>query len=328
MKSVERALKLALAWAMAVLLWRPGRRARATATLPSAKRVLLVRLDDRVGEALLTTPLVQALAGREVHAVVHPRCVRVLEGLPGLARLWSFESRWAAVRTLSAQRFDAVIACGNWAEPSVTALLVSRLIGAPVVGPAVGPGRALMDVAVPARTDTQSERLQRLHLLSPLGPVPDAPMAFRPLRASVPTERRVVVNPGGRLDHRRVPPPVFAAICRALIAAGRTPIVTWGPGEEALAREVVDGAQGAVLAPATDLDGLGALMRAGGLTICNNTGPMHLSVALGVPTVGLFLHMPTGRWGHPEAPHRMIDLTGLPADQVEARSREIAAVVL
>ena len=50
-------------------------------------------------------------------------------------------------------------------------------------------------------------------------------------------------------------------------------------------------------------------MRGAGLTICNNTGPMHLSVALRVPTIGLFLEMPIERWGHPQPPHRMIDLT-------------------
>lgn len=317
-KQVERALKVLLAWTLALAFWRPGRRARAARRLPAARKVLLVRLDDRVGEALLTTPLVAALAGREVHAVVHPKCARVLDGLPGLTKGWTYPGSLGALR---AERFDAVIDCGNWAEPSVTALLVSRAIAGvgAVVGPAVGPGRALMDVPVPARADTQSERLQRLHLLSPLGITAEPPLAFRAPRAAPPAEARVVVNPGGRLDHRRVPRELFSGVCRALLAAGKTPVVTWGPGEEALASAVVAGAPGAVLAAPTDLDGLAALMRAGGLTICNNTGPMHLSVALGVPTVGLFLNMPSERWGHPHPPHQMVDLTGLPADQQLAR---------
>jgi ADP-heptose:LPS heptosyltransferase len=35
---------------------------------------------------------------------------------------------------------------------------------------------------------------------------------------------------------------------------------------------------------------------------------MHLSVAVGTKTIGLFLHMPVERWGH-GPPHLMVDLT-------------------
>lgn len=342
MKPLERALKLLLAWAMALLLWRPGRRARALERLKTARRVLVVRLDNRVGEALLTTPLIEALAGREVHVVTHPKVTRVLEGVPGIARLWGYDGRlkWLGrlspgVRRLRAERFDAVIDCGNWSEPSVTALLISRLIAGAgaVIGPAVGPGRALMDLPVPARGDTQSELLQRLHLLSPLG-VTGEPRALKfrqpkgdqawlePLRGAP----HAVVNPGGRLDYRRVPREVFVGVCRALLARGRTPVVTWGPGEEPLASAVVAGVPGAVLAPPTDLDQLAALMRQAGLTICNNTGPMHLSVAMQVPTVALFLHMAVERWGHPYPPHRMIDLTDAAGSTDQMVERVVAAI--
>jgi ADP-heptose:LPS heptosyltransferase len=50
-------------------------------------------------------------------------------------------------------------------------------------------------------------------------------------------------------------------------------------------------------------------MRAAGLTVTNNTGPMHLSVAVGAPTLGLFFRIDMERWGHAYPPHRMVDLT-------------------
>jgi ADP-heptose:LPS heptosyltransferase len=50
-------------------------------------------------------------------------------------------------------------------------------------------------------------------------------------------------------------------------------------------------------------------MRTAGLTVSNNTGPMHLSVAVGAPTLGLFLRMDMERWGHSYPPHQMLDLT-------------------
>ena len=111
---------------------------------------------------------------------------------------------------------------------------------------------------------------------------------------------------------------------RALAAQGVVPVITWGPGEEAVAAAVVAGAPGARLAPPTDLDELGALMAGARLTLCNNTGPMHLSVAVGTPTLGLFLHMEMERWGHAFAPHRMLDLTPFAP---EARAAEVAAAV-
>ncbi len=327
---------------MSLLLWRPARKGRALSQLKLARRVLLVRLDNRVGEALLTTPLVEALAGREVHVVTHAKCTRVLEEIPGIARLWGYDGRakWLGrlspgVRTLRAQRFDAVINCGNWSEPSVSALLISRLIAGVgvVIGPAIGPGRALMDLPVTARSDTDSELLQRLHLLSPLGVTGEQrSMKFREPRKSEALEARMrraahaVVNPGGRLDRRRVPRDVFIGICHALLAKGRTPIVTWGPGEEPLARAVVAAVPGAVLSPPTNLDELAALMRGAGLTVCNNTGPMHLSVAMGVPTIALFLHMKIERWGHAYPPHHMIDLTDAAGSTKQMVERVIAAI--
>ena len=128
-----------------------------------------------------------------------------------------------------------------------------------------------------------------------------------------------VVNPGGRLGARRVPTAVFSGVTKALVDRGITPVVTWGPGEEALAKEVLAGGTG-VLAPPTSLDELAALMASAKLVVCNNTGPMHLSVAVGAKTVALFWKMPSDQWGHPKPPHAMLDLTDEPdVDAMVAR---------
>lgn len=330
-KRVEQISKLLLALLSAALLWRPGRRRKARARLERPQRILLVRIDNRVGEALLTTPLLTALRrGRpsaRIEVLVHARAARVLEGHPAVDRVLPFDRRWLflgplapGVRALRKERFDLVVNCGNWEVPSVTSAILSRLLGRVVViGPAVWPTGLLADVPVPALRHTPWEVAQRQHLLSPLGlGEPVERLSFRaprPRRAlgacleEVRSSPHAVVNPGGRLGYRRIPPSAFAAAARALVAVGRRPLVTWGPGEEALAREVVEGAPGAVLAPATDLDDLAALMAAAQLTVCNNTGPMHLSVAVGAPTLGLFFRVPMERWGHFAPPHRMVDLT-------------------
>jgi ADP-heptose:LPS heptosyltransferase len=185
-----------------------------------------------------------------------------------------------------------------------------------------------MDVGVAALPGERSEAVQRRHLGSPLVDVAGpAKLSFRATPPfSVAPGPYAIVNPGGRLGFRRVAPERFAAGARALLERGVTPVVTWGPGEEALVDEVLKLAPGAVRAPATSIDQLAALMRDAKLTLCNNTGPMHLAVAVGCPTVALFLHMEVARWGHHFAPHQMVDLTGAAdADRVvrEALERQL-----
>lgn len=336
---LEVFLRHVAGWLLALLWWRPGRSARQ-GLLSTSKRVVIVRIDNRVGEALLTTPLVQALSKtHEVHLVVHPKCARVLDGLPGLAGLHVFERAWLwrgskQLTALQALARDAVVVnAASWVEYSGTPALVSRRIGVEgcVVGPAQGAAKVLMDVAVTARTDTRNEVEQRLHLLSPMLPSPKGAMCFRTPRSTPAIDQLIsstgayaVVNPGGRLGERRVPTPVFSGVTRALAAKGITAIVTWGPGEEALAKVVLAGGAG-VLAPPTSLDELAALMAKARVVVCNNTGPMHLSVAVGAKTVALFWKMPIDQWGHSRAPHVMLDLTNEPG--VDAMVERVDAVI-
>lgn len=317
-KRLEWLAKNLFAVMMAALCWRPGRRARAGQRLQGGKkRVLLVRIDNRVGEALLTTPLVDLLfgAGHEVQVLTHPKVRRVLEGHPHVAKLWDYRPRREVLAALRAERFDVVINCGNWDLESVTSAVVARLAGGPsvVLGPANFPSGWLMDVAVGARAHTRSEAAQRTHLASPLvASTAPVRLSFRPTAPfQVVAPPYAVVNPGGRLGYRRVVPERFADAARALLERGVTPVVTWGPGEEALADAVCAACPGAVRAPPTSLDQLAALMRGAQVTVCNNTGPMHLAAAVGCPTLALFLHMEVDRWGYPYAPHTMLDLTGV-----------------
>lgn len=341
LKQLEHALKRLATWVLALLLSRPWRRAAADAALRRCRRVLLVRLDDRVGEAVLMTPLLASLARRvprpEVHLFVHPRSARVLAHAAGLAGLHVGEVRRplapAFLRTLlrlRRERFDVVVDCGNWTAPSLANALVTRVVGAKAarLGPGRAPSRALQTHTVPAREDTRRESLQRLHLLAPLGLFPLDEIRLAP---PPPTERLsalfarlgevplATLYPGGRLAERRVPEEAFVAAGKVLLRRGRVPVVAWGPGEEDIARRIVEALPGAVLAPPTTLDELAALLARGGLTVCNNTGPMHLSVAVGAATLQLFRGMDPERWGHPAPPHAVLDVTALAGDPERLR---------
>ncbi len=347
LKRVEWLAKHLLAVLSAALLWRPGRARRGLAP-KRLERLLLMRIDNRVGEALLTTPLISAARRAFPHAridvLVHGRARRVLEGHPaassvqGLDRRRLFLGPWApGIRSLRARAYDVVVNAANWEVPSITSAIVARLVARDgvVVGPSMWPVRWLTDVPVPPRPGTVSELAQRLHLLSPLGIAPPhEPLSFRPVQLSPALQALVaqaratpsaVVNPGGRLDWRRIPVEVFAACAQVLLQEGRRVIVTWGPGEEPLARGLVAQAPGAQLAPPTNIDELAGLMAACELTVCNNTGPMHLAVAVGAPTLAFFLRMSVERWGHGAAPHRMVDLTAWQNDLAQMRAQAEAA---
>jgi len=328
-KLPERWAKAFVGKLASALLWRPKRRLWAQ-HLARVHKVLLVRVDNRVGEALLMTPLLEALAPyAQVDLLVHAKTARVLEGHPLISELLPLREKSLRffplskeVARLRARRWDVVVNCTNWSAPSSNASLLARWIAphTPVVGPQCGIAHSLADVFVPQREDTSSEVLQRLHLLHPLGfPLSDNyALSFRKPRLSpefeawlsqVTAQPLAVVNPGSRLRYRRVPQEVFVCLCQALLQLGRTPLVVWGPGEETLARQLVEAVNGCVLAPSTNLDELAALMRCAGCTLTNNTGPMHLSVAVGAPTFSLFLHISMQRWGHLLLPHHCVDLT-------------------
>jgi ADP-heptose:LPS heptosyltransferase len=66
-------------------------------------------------------------------------------------------------------------------------------------------------------------------------------------------------------------------------------IVSWGPGEEPLAQDVVRESDGAaVLSPPTSIADLLALIRGATLMISGDTGPTHAAAALGTPIVGIY----------------------------------------
>src|SRR4029077_3505832 len=73
--------------------------------------------------------------------------------------------------------------------------------------------------------------------------------------------RYAILNPGAAWPNKRWPPARLAAVAVELRARYRLPsVAVWGPGEELLAREVVDGSSGAaLLSPKTTIADVVAL---------------------------------------------------------------------
>jgi len=100
-----------------------------------------------------------------------------------------------------------------------------------------------------------------------------------------------VVNPGATWVTKRWAPESFGAVAKGLIEQHRLAvIVPWaGPEEKKAAQTIVNVAgPGAFLAPPTDLRQLAALISQAVLFVGNDTGPLHLAVALNVHSVAIF----------------------------------------
>lgn len=137
----------------------------------------------------------------------------------------------------------------------------------------------------------------------------------RPPLASTALPARVrgatLIHPGAASAARRWPVERWAAVAAAERTAGRTVVVSGGPGERALAEAVSDGAglpREAVLAGRTTPRELAALVGAAGRVLCADTGVGHLATALRTPSVLLFGPVSPAEWGPPpdRAAHRVL----------------------
>jgi ADP-heptose:LPS heptosyltransferase len=131
----------------------------------------------------------------------------------------------------------------------------------------------------------------------------DVPMCAVPAVARGAT----LIHPGAAYPARRWPAERWAAVACAEQAAGRSVIVTGGPGEVGLAERVALAAglaPGAVLAGRTGLGELAALVAVAGRVVCGDTGVTHLATATRTPSVVLFGPTDPAHWG-PLVDHRL-----------------------
>ncbi|HZS04072.1 MAG TPA: lipopolysaccharide heptosyltransferase I [Blastocatellia bacterium] len=108
-----------------------------------------------------------------------------------------------------------------------------------------------------------------------------------------------IINPGGGWPTKLWNTAGFAAIADRLWEAyGLRSVVTYGPGEEALAQSVIDQTRSGASVPLdSTLKQFFALARRARLFIGGDTGPLHLAAAAGTPIVGIYGPTPARRNG-------------------------------
>jgi heptosyltransferase-1 len=234
------------------------------------------------------------------------------------------EARAAASRfftDLKEARYDVVIDF----QGTLKSALMARATRAPrVVGLGRGHAREMSHlfytdpVALPRRAMGRVERA--LALVAHLGvsiedPVSDIPekqddaVHVETFLATLPEGARppVVLFPGTSRtqEYKRYPPEHFSRLAGIMAERHGAPVVVaWGPGEERLAEEIVDGAGDgrARMAPALTLGQLTALIRRARVFVAGDTGPMHIAWTVGTPVVAVYgptdpvVNRPGGAW--------------------------------
>jgi len=110
------------------------------------------------------------------------------------------------------------------------------------------------------------------------------------LKALDPRRPLIALNSGGTWETKRWGLRNFARLGDALAERRRaTVLLLWGPGEEQDAAAVRDMMHSeAVVIPPTSIAQLGALLARCDALIANDTGPMHIGAAVGLPVLGIF----------------------------------------
>ena len=223
----------------------------------------------------------------------------------GLAAWWRSPRAAGALRRLVGRlrqaRYDVVID----AQGLLRSALLARLSGAPLrIGFANAREGAPLcythAVRLPRAPQVAVVRMRAL--LGPLGVpttgpadacVPVSPAAASAISRRIGTAPYTVLVPGARWDTKRWSEEGFADIARRLAADGRRVFLAGSPDERALCERVAllaAGPQDAVvsLAGRTSLAEMVALLAGAELVVGNDSGPLHVAVALGRPTVSVY----------------------------------------
>ena len=282
-------------------------------------RVLVVQTAF-LGDIVLTTPLGAAvLAGHPFIDAVLPFDKRGRDrGALGTLR---------GMRSLRRLGFDAAVAAQRSGR---TGLLVAASGARPRVGFHGAPGRFAYTESV--RWDADRHAVHRyLALSAPLGGDPESADPTPVLavddvararvhallaRQGIGVEDGVVaIAPGSIWGTKRWTPEGFAAVARAVLLRGLRPVLVGSPDEAALCTAIAERAGGSVpvLAGATGVADLTALLARSRALIVNDSGPGHVASAVGTPVVAIFgPTVPAFGYTPFGAAHRIVEHPDLP----------------
>jgi heptosyltransferase I len=270
-----------------------------------------------MGDVIHSLPLASNLArsGHRVSWLIEDRFAGLLEGNPNLSRIhvaatkrwrrhpWRAETRRevsALTKELRAEEYDVVLdSMGNWKSWWAGSLTRSRTFVLGDRSLRFETCRWLANVRVTPPLDAFHVVDKNLTLLAAVGvpvfdPRPDA--RYLPVGATAASKDFLsrckgsfaLYHPGSSRPEKSWGVERYADAARRIEQdLNLAPMISWGPGDEALAASLADQLK-APMPPLVDFPDLAAVIARCSLFVAGDTGPLHLADALGIPTVALF----------------------------------------
>ena len=310
-----------------------------------ANNILVLRMSG-VGDVLWTTPFLANLRrgcpGARLSYVVRASCAPVLGNNNDIDELIVFKGgglrqQIGFLRDLRSRRFDLAIDLVGTPRTAIQALVCGA---GHRLGYDFGYRRLFYNHLLSARKANYGHEVEfNLYALGYLGiPVRTKALVYNMTAGEIDYRRETYKNiglssdapviglmPTGGWECKRWPVEYFIELGRS--CAGRGGIrflVFWGgPSEQRDARAIADGiGQAAVAAPATDLRQMAALLSGCTAVVGNDSGPLHIATALGVPVISFY--GPTsprgqGPWGEGHAVLRDESLSCLVCNRTDCQ---------
>lgn len=279
--------------------------------LPARPRILVIAL-RRIGDVLLTTPLIRSLRrawpDARIEALVFADTAGMLKGNPDLDGVIAIPARPTAGQSVKlasqlAKRYALAISTQSGDRPTFFAAIAGRISVAPVgQGGAMGVlKRAFIAHAAPVASGVH--RVEEMLRLADAIDVPRMPELVAPqgsVRADlIPAQPYAVIHPAPMFHYKRWTGEGWRKLVEGLTQRGLKVLVTGGPApaERAYLDEILAGVS------VTRLDGvlawyeIVALIARSKVFIGPDTSVTHLAAASGAATVSLFGPTDPRLWG-------------------------------
>jgi len=287
------------------------------ADLHKLRKILVIRLDDRIGNAVLISPLFTSLRAvfsrAKVYCLLSKRFIDLAGFLPSVDRFIAYDKRayarnplklWWLVRSLKKEKFDLVIDASDELELSFNHAVTSALSGGRFrVGYDRRGSSRWLEVAVPPGDPARHAVEMHLGLLRAMASHNETPRPalnisevnsfgtdFRRSNDIASHKPMVIIHPGGRGPKRWSLQRFFALAREIHLQLSARPVFVWGPAENEMIETARAEAPACItwagVLPFVDLI---SLLHSAAAYISNDNGIMHLATACGTPTIGIFV---------------------------------------
>lgn len=294
---------------------------------PDIKKILCIQL-KQIGDVLMTTPAVRALAKEypdaEIHYLTEKPSNQIFEYSPYVSKIITspkkpgFSDSLQLLKDLRKEKYSLVVDFFGQARTAV----IARFTGAPVRLGFHFRGRHQFYTHSVELPPEKYSPLHKLHVLSPIGiQNRDAKLDFfisdedkqkaRSILEDLkvdPTSPLVSVSPVSRRDYKVWPAEKFAEVCDYLVETYHAQILfTWGPGEQ----EFIDAVREKMKQPSLPDYDIPTLRETVGLFelvdlhLGNDNGPMHFAIAARKPTIAVFGRPFADSWTPPDSDHNL-----------------------